>query len=162
MESMPIDHWGRITFPGSSSRWPGGHHQPNDEDIWSLYFFWLFHYPQEGSELSSNLTWAYCVQSEPFLAISINNCVLKILGRLVDKYIRDGALMIYPVLLHQSTYQTGSSVEAANHVLVYRKKGRSRMDLLLWEISWALSARLTTPPLGSYAGQPKSIGWNMM
>jgi hypothetical protein len=71
---------------------------------------------------------------------------LKILERLVDRYIPDGAVMRYP--LHHM------QVSAAMFIISRRP---SRMGLLLKEFSCTLKVNLIIPRLGPCVGEPKSM-----
>jgi hypothetical protein len=52
--------------------------------------------------------------------ISLTSFLLKTLERLVDTYLRDGALVHSPLHPHQHAYQAGKSTEMALHQLVVR------------------------------------------
>jgi hypothetical protein len=53
-----------------------------------------------------------------FRPISLTLFLLKMLERLVDRYIRDGAFVIKPLHPNRHAYQAGKSVEMALHQLV--------------------------------------------
>jgi hypothetical protein len=55
-----------------------------------------------------------------FRPISLTSFLLKTLERLVDRYIRDGALAVKPLHPNQHAYQAGKSVEMALHQLLVR------------------------------------------
>ena len=57
-------------------------------------------------------------QAKSFRPICLTSFLLKTLERLVDRYIRDGALVHYPLHPNQHAYQAGKSVETALHSLV--------------------------------------------
>ena len=50
--------------------------------------------------------------------ISLTSFLLKTMGRLVDRYLRDKALALVPLHPNQHAYQTGKSVETALHQLI--------------------------------------------
>jgi hypothetical protein len=52
--------------------------------------------------------------------ISLTSFLLKTLGRLVDRYLRDETLALVPMHSNQHAYQAGKSVETALHQLVVR------------------------------------------
>lgn len=58
-------------------------------------------------------------QAKAFRPISLTSFLLKTMERLVDRYIRDGALALTPVHHSQHAYQAGKSVETALHNLVH-------------------------------------------
>ena len=59
-------------------------------------------------------------QAKSFRPISLSSFVLKALERLVDRFIRDGALLRNPLHSNQHAYQVGKSVDSALHTLVGR------------------------------------------
>jgi hypothetical protein len=60
--------------------------------------------------------------SEPrgYRPISVTSFLLKTMERLVDRYLRDKALVLVPLHSNQHAYQAGKSVETALHQLVVR------------------------------------------
>jgi hypothetical protein len=67
-----------------------------------------------------------------FRPTSLTSFLLKMLERLVDRYIRDGALVIKPLHPNQHAYQAGKSVETAFHQLVVRvEKALDQQELAL-------------------------------
>jgi hypothetical protein len=60
------------------------------------------------------------VRAKSFRPISLNSFLLKTVERLVDRYIRDGTLVEYPLHSHQHAHQTDRSTETALHSLVYK------------------------------------------
>jgi hypothetical protein len=52
--------------------------------------------------------------------ISLTSFLLKTMNRLVDRYLRDKALVLVPLHSNQHAYQAGKSVETALHQLVVR------------------------------------------
>jgi hypothetical protein len=63
--------------------------------------------------------------------ISLTSFLLKTLERLVDRYIRDGALVIKPLHPNQHAYQAGKSVETALHQLVRVEKVLDQREVAL-------------------------------
>ena len=55
-----------------------------------------------------------------FRPISLTSFLLKIMERLVDRYLRDGALALRPLHPNQHAYQAGKSVETVLHQLLVR------------------------------------------
>jgi hypothetical protein len=55
-----------------------------------------------------------------FRPISLTSFLLKTMEKLVDRYLRDGALALRPLNPNQHAYQAGKSVETALHQLVIR------------------------------------------
>jgi len=58
--------------------------------------------------------------SRHYRAISLTSFLLKVMERLVDRYLRDEALALLPSNSNQHAYQAGKSVETAVHQLVGR------------------------------------------
>jgi hypothetical protein len=51
-----------------------------------------------------------------FRSISLTSFLLKTMGRLVDRYVRDGVLVVKPLNPNQHAYQAGKSAETALHI----------------------------------------------
>ncbi len=62
-------------------------------------------------------------QAKSFRTISLTSFLLKTLERLIDRYIRDGALRTSPLHRNQHAYLPGKSTETALHSLVGRIEG---------------------------------------
>ncbi|XP_048515580.1 uncharacterized protein LOC125502066 [Athalia rosae] len=63
------------------------------------------------------------VKPSPGDTISLTSFLLKTLERLVDRYIRDGALVERPIAHTQHAYQAGKSTETALHSLIRELEG---------------------------------------
>jgi hypothetical protein len=50
--------------------------------------------------------------------------------RLVDRYIKDGAFVEYPLHSHQQAYLTGRSIKTASHSLVYKTEAALKDGLI--------------------------------
>lgn len=58
--------------------------------------------------------------AKSFRPISLSSFMLKTMERLVDRFVRDSALLTYPLHSNQHAYQSGKSVDTALHELVSR------------------------------------------
>jgi hypothetical protein len=61
-------------------------------------------------------------EAKAYRPISLSCFLLKMMEKLVDRHIRDGALKEYPLHRNQHAYQTGKSTETALHNVVTRIK----------------------------------------
>lgn len=59
-------------------------------------------------------------EAKSFRPISLMSFILKVLERLIDRYIRENALVTKPLHKYQYAYQAGKSTEAALHSLIAR------------------------------------------
>jgi hypothetical protein len=59
-------------------------------------------------------------EAKAYCPISLSSFLLKMMEKLVDRHIRDGALKNYPLHQNQHAYQTGKSTETALHHVVTR------------------------------------------
>jgi hypothetical protein len=59
-------------------------------------------------------------EAKAYRPISLSSFLLKTMEKLVDRYIRDGALRIHPLHRNQHAYQLGKSTETALHNVVTR------------------------------------------
>jgi hypothetical protein len=67
-----------------------------------------------------------------FRSISLTSFFLKTVGRLVDRHLRDGALVVKPLHSNQHAYQAGKSTETALHQLVVLvKKALDQRELAM-------------------------------
>lgn len=70
--------------------------------------------------------------AKSFRPISLTSFLLKTVERMVDRYIRDGALTIMPLHPNQHAYQMGKSVESALHTIVFKiEKALEHKELAL-------------------------------
>jgi hypothetical protein len=60
--------------------------------------------------------------AEAYRPISLSSFLLKTMEKLIDRYIRDGALKIHPLHRNQHACQLGKSTETALHNVVTRIK----------------------------------------
>jgi hypothetical protein len=59
-------------------------------------------------------------EAKAYRPISLSSFLLKTIEKLVDRYIRDGALRVHPLHRNQYAYQLGKSTETALHNVVTR------------------------------------------
>jgi predicted ABC-type ATPase len=67
-----------------------------------------------------------------FRPISLTSFLLKTMERLVDRFLRDEILALWPLHPNQHAYQAGKSVETALHQLVIRvEKALDQQEIAL-------------------------------
>jgi hypothetical protein len=80
----------------------------------------------------------------------------------VDRHIRGGTLVRYPLHLYWHAYQTGRSVETAVHRLVYKIETTLEDGPLALGAFEGNTRAFDTTTSESMCRQPKSVGWGVM